>query len=338
MSVLAVSGQQAIGLGVAAALVVGWVIYLAVNAAKPDKGPGSEIENAPNRKPYLNDEQLEGPKLDRALTWGLIVLAFVAIGLPVYWLAEPGRQANAEIGFDKRSVARGAELFQSAQSKLAPGHIAAGCADCHGNAGQGGTVAFVLQGSDPTNPEKIVPVQWEAPALNTVLKRFDEGEVKQIIIYGRPPTPMPAWGVEGGGALGDQQVNDLVAFLKSIQISDAKAKAEGKQYGTDGQALFNAYCARCHTLGWSYRDSYQEPNAPSGGGAYGPNLRDGDTLRQFPDPEKHIEFITDGSEGPPVHPAKNYGRRGVGTGRMPGFGRMLTKEQIEAIVAYERSL
>jgi mono/diheme cytochrome c family protein len=35
---------------------------------------------------------------------------------------------------------------------------------------------------------------------------------------------------------------------------------------------------------------------------------------------------------------KSYGARGVGTGRMPGFGEMLTAEQIKAIVDYERGL
>ena len=33
-----------------------------------------------------------------------------------------------------------------------------------------------------------------------------------------------------------------------------------------------------------------------------------------------------------------YGVRGIGSGRMPGFGQMLTDEMIEAIVDYERSL
>ena len=35
------------------------------------RSSGSEIELAPNRKPYLPDEQLEGPKLDRTLTIAL---------------------------------------------------------------------------------------------------------------------------------------------------------------------------------------------------------------------------------------------------------------------------
>jgi mono/diheme cytochrome c family protein len=325
------SGQQAVGIGIGVVLLVGWAVFVAVNAGRPSTPPGSEIDDAPNRRPYLADDELESRKLDKTLTWGLLSLAFIAIALPAYWLREPSRQQNATNGFDKRSVDRGAELFQSASAKLAPGHIAAGCADCHGNKGQGGVVPFVMQ--DPVNKGKVIPVNWTAPALNTVLLRFTPDEVREILVYGRPPTPMPAWGVAGGGALGDQQIDDLINFLKSIQISSKDAKKEAAQYGTDGAQLFDAFCARCHTLGWSYKDSYPEPGAKPGGGAYGPNLRDGHTLEQFPNPADQIAFITEGSEF-----GKNFGRRGIGTGRMPGFGQMLSPAQIKAIVEYERSL
>ena len=44
-------------------------------------------------------------------------------------------------------------------------------------------------------------------------------------------------------------------------------------------------------------------------------------------------FIAAGSEY-----GKRYGVQGQGSGRMPGFGAMLTEEQIEAVVEYVRSL
>ena len=46
-----------------------------------------------------------------------------------------------------------------------------------------------------------------------------------------------------------------------------------------------------------------------------------------------IDFIKSGSEH-----GKSYGAQGQGTGRMPGFGHLLTDEQIAAIVDYVRSL
>ena len=53
-----------------------------------------------------------------------------------------------------------------------------------------------------------------------------EQQVTQIITYGRAGTPMPAWGIEGGGPKNDQAISDIVAYLKSIQLSPAKAKAQ----------------------------------------------------------------------------------------------------------------
>jgi mono/diheme cytochrome c family protein len=42
------------------------------------------------------------------------------------------------------------------------------------------------------------------------------------------------------------------------------------------------------------------------------------------------------AEGKP--PNEAYGTRGISTGRMPHFGSILTREQIQAIVDYERGL
>jgi mono/diheme cytochrome c family protein len=46
-----------------------------------------------------------------------------------------------------------------------------------------------------------------------------------------------------------------------------------------------------------------------------------------------INFIKAGSEM-----GKRYGTQGQGSGRMPGFGSVLTDEQIKAVVEYVRSL
>ena len=75
---------------------------------------------------------------------------------------------------------------------------------------------------------------------------------------------------------------------------------------------------------------------PMGGGAYGPNLTGGDVNNQFPPPSGESELFSWISIGVPAN--QQYGIRGISSGRMPHFGAMLTKEQIEAIMAYERSL
>jgi mono/diheme cytochrome c family protein len=215
------------------------------------------------------------------------------------------------------------------------------CARCHGAKAEGGAATFLLQPSGPGELAKTV--SWTAPSLNDVLLRFSRDEVTQIITYGRPGTPMPAWGLAGGGPLPEQPIEDLVSYLQSIQLTPeeamkrntAKADAIMKDNPgiSEGQALFMAACARCHTKGWSYGD----PQVMGGGGAFGPNLTNGVTLRQFPPlgggVAKHVEFVTTGSDF-----QKPYGTQGIGSGRMPGFGQMLSARQIDEIVIYERGL
>ena len=51
------SQRPAIIMGV---VVVGWLVYAVLNAGSARKEVGSEIELAANRKPYYDDEILEG--------------------------------------------------------------------------------------------------------------------------------------------------------------------------------------------------------------------------------------------------------------------------------------
>jgi mono/diheme cytochrome c family protein len=318
---LLASVQQDVAIVVAVLLTLGWGVYLLGYARRTRPEVGSEIELAPNRKPYLDDEHLEGPKLERALTWGLLSLVVIGVGLPLYWLAEPGRQEGAVKGFDEKFEHRGAALFET----TANGGF--NCAGCHGGMqAVGQKVPHTL--ADPETGD-LRQVQWTAPALNDVLLRMSEDQVRYVLTYGRPFSPMPAWGLEGGGPMNEQQLDNLIAYLRSIQITKEEAKEQAEeQAGTDGEALFDAYCARCHTQGWSY----DEPLDP-GSGAFGPNLRGGATRRQFPTIEDHVAWVTDG-----VAEGEQYGLNGISTGRMPYFRDMLTEEQILAIVEYERSL
>jgi mono/diheme cytochrome c family protein len=204
--------------------------------------------------------------------------------------------------------------------------------------------------TNPAHPETPPrQVSWSAPPLNSVLLRFTDQEVLQILTYGRAGTPMPAWGVKGGGAMDDQQLGDLIAYLRSIQLSsadakkfwvdkaDATAKTEGAVDGAgnpvvDGKILFDTNCARCHTKG----SSFGEPQVQGGGGQFGPNITNGSELRQFPAAQDQIDFVTNG-----VDPGKGYGTGGIMTdfgGGMPHFGAYLTQQEISEIVAYERTL
>jgi mono/diheme cytochrome c family protein len=398
---------RTIGLVLLAIVLVATLAYVLVNVLFAGKAEvGAELELAANRKPYFDDETLEGPKLDRALSVGLLTLFVLAAGLPLYWVMEPGRQENAAGDFGRKFRERGEAMFAAAGENAQ----ALNCAGCHGGL-EGGVVPDFVR----VEPDGSVDVvDWRAPQLSTVLLRYSREEVRFILVYGRPGTPMPAWGVDGGGPLNDQQIQNLVDFLDENQIApedaqeavveqlDAYMDAEfadgGAVFESEGEALFNmgllddfaggAYaCARCHTAGWSYADvevetveeqlvvdraTFEAATENSGcGGALGPNLCDGSTVRQFPeqslsedaseeeradfDPlQDMIDFVSNGSED-----GIGYGVRGQGSGKMPGFAQrpgedalywlnggaerepsagMLTPDMVRSIVEYEREL
>jgi mono/diheme cytochrome c family protein len=371
-TVLAASTVKSIGAVIAVLTGIGFVWYVASNIRAGRAEVAAEIELAPNRKPYYDDEGLEGPRLTRALSTGLVLLGVVAVGLPLYWLNEPSRQEGAIVMFDDTFVNRGAKLF----APTADGGY--NCAGCHGAGGVGGVKDFTLT---DTNAEFVATVNWQAPALNTVLLRFSQDEVRDILTYGRPGTPMPAWGAAGGGPLTVQQLDELIAYLGSIQLTSDEARAEVEKAlradlglaadaeinYTDpavGQAMFNlgldtgtaggAYsCARCHTKGASIVQGSQQPanadlNAfagfPDGAGAFGPSLRYPVVPRQFLSIKDLTDFLHKGSTYGVL-----YGQRGQGTGRMPGFGDnpnteddegdgMFTDSMIRAVACYEASL
>jgi mono/diheme cytochrome c family protein len=343
--------------------LIGWIIYYFANRRTAAPELGSEIELAPNRKPYYDDETLEGRRLERVQLLGVLLLALIVIMLPLYWVFEPSRQAGAQSGMEGRFITWGSRLYAT----TAEGGF--NCAGCHGAAGGGGQASYSV--TDP-NTGEVKAVQWNAPAINTIFYKYDVSEVEFILVYGRPFSPMSPWGLAGGGPMNDQQIDTLIAYMKYLQIprencgegeDDPKTCASGNlpadeqariaenaeiaakklvdqgKYATVdaamGEALFNlsysagAYsCARCHTQGWSYGDP-----GVTGQGAFGWNLTGGATAKHFADQAEMVDFIKNGSEF-----GKRYGAQGQGSGRMPGYGSMLTDEQITSIVEYVRSL
>ncbi len=407
----------------------GFVIYRVVSLRR-----NPEAKTPDNLTPFFDDDVLEGAHLERALGVALIALVIVVLGLLAYFIWEPFREADANAGFKDRSIERGAVLFANSASKEYDSTKSLLCATCHGTDGGGGSAPFVVKSEDPRcDPNQVVnaklaeeqpyclpsQVSWAAPNLQVASLKYDRKQLTQIITYGRPGTPMPAWGVlSGKGALQEQSIQDLVNYVESLattpdkaqaaatkelkscdrgacvgrdtlekpatraaadkwvadaqaELADAQAllasggvqdvatntklvqeKQEALQVAedwqkttqsvTDGALLFMNNCARCHTRGWSYFDPtapQTNPNAPLGimaGGAYGPNLTGGDVDGQFPPPSGESELFSWISIGVPAN--QQYGIRGISSGRMPHFGATLTKDQIESIMAYERSL
>ena len=217
--ILAASTQRTIGLVLAAIAISGFILYWVFNWFQGRAETGSEVELAVNRKPYHSDDVLETKKLDSSLFAGLICLVVIGIALPLYWMGEPGRHEGLVEENDDVAVHRGEELYEER------------CATCHGTvSGPGGSVPYTLADD---NGLFLGNLNWKAPSLATVLYRYSVEEVEYVLNYGRPNTPMPAWGAPGGGPFTTQEIDEVIAYLAHEQVGTVE---EMRQRVDDGLA------------------------------------------------------------------------------------------------------
>ena len=181
--------------------VVGAIAYF---SAVGFRGAG-KIKKVPrNLQKYLPDDELETTHLDKTLSIAVVLASLLTIMIPLYYLGEPARQEGFVEEFDDVSVERGHHLYEEF-----------GCGNCHGVDGSGGAASYVEKRSG-------VSVTWTAPAINNVFYRYDDEEVRYWLIYGRANSPMPAWGLKGGGPMNDGQLDDLIEYLHYFQIPQSE--------------------------------------------------------------------------------------------------------------------
>jgi mono/diheme cytochrome c family protein len=214
-----------------------------------------------------------------------------------------------------------------------------GCANCHG-AAQGATdgkldpITEATAGGGNfkfTPPGSSKKVLYTAPPLNTVFTRWDEEVVRFTIERGRPGTDMPAWGVEYGGPMTQQMIDDVMAWLKTLPgnqsapegVSDACEKPSPGQLQSCGKEIFAARCAVCHGPEGQGKESspwYQ-----------GMALWKGD-VRHL-NGQQHYTTILNGRRFAYMPAFGESPSQGIPAPPYP-----LTGKQIKAVMAYERTL
>jgi len=182
-------------------IAFGIIAALAFFTAAGLRGSGKVNDYAPNLSKYRTDDDLETKTLDRTLTVAVLLASILTIMIPLYYLGEQERQEGFVEEFDEVSVERGEHLYEEF-----------GCGNCHGADGSGGAASYVEKRSG-------INVTWTAPAINNVFYRYDDEEVRYWLIYGRANSPMPAWGLKGGGPMNDGQLDDLIEYMHHFQIT-----------------------------------------------------------------------------------------------------------------------
>jgi mono/diheme cytochrome c family protein len=200
-------------LAVVAAIFLFFALIIVVTTARDKARQAARQAGTivpPSRRPGPTDEALEGPLLEKYQVAGVALTVFLAVLLPFLYLREPARQkaaANKEL---TESVHLGQATFEQF------------CARCHGADAQGDVVKrYVTPGVKGAKP-----TDYPAPNLHEIYQRHPDEDVATVawdtIQKGRPPSPMPTWGVRYGGPMNDQQITDLVNYLLSIQSDNKK--------------------------------------------------------------------------------------------------------------------
>jgi mono/diheme cytochrome c family protein len=203
---------------------------------------------------------------------GLGLTLAILIVFQMHVLGEPKRIQAVEAADLSAAQAAGRNLY------------ADNCVACHGGNGEG------LVG----------------PALNSreLLKMTADETLASLIRTGVPGTVMPAWGQAFGGPFTDEQVSQLVAFIRAWEATAPEATpVVSAPDPVRGATIYANTCFICHGENGQGTDR-------------APKLNDPATLRDFDD-AWYRKTISNG------RPAKG----------MPTWGTVLSPQQIDDVVA-----
>jgi mono/diheme cytochrome c family protein len=194
-------------LAVVSAIFLLVALIIVISSAR-EKARQAGPSAPPSRRPGPTDEALEGRLLENYQLAGVALTVFLAVLLPFLYLREPARQQAAASKEQSESVRLGKATYEEF------------CARCHGPEAKGGVVKrYITPGVENARPTDV-----QAPNLQEIHLRHPDEDVATVawnaIQKGRPPTPMPTWGVRYGGPMNDQQITDIVNYLLSIQTDD----------------------------------------------------------------------------------------------------------------------
>jgi cytochrome c oxidase cbb3-type subunit 3 len=97
-------------------------------------------------------------------------------------------------------------------------------------------------------PEAKGYVADNAPSLVTpqFLSAADDSFLVNSIALGRPGTPMAAYGKQSGGPLSNEEIEDIVAFLRFNGVAHQPLQKHAAGTPKGGAKVYSETCAQCH--------------------------------------------------------------------------------------------
>lgn len=191
-------------------LAAGGVVFIAIAGATIALRGRTKAESPdipPAMRPGPSDPDLETPLLNKLQGWGVLLVVFFVIWIPLTWLREPSENLAQERALKTDAIERGKDGVQLFSEENQTG---IGCVRCHGPELRG----QVIQVGETTYP---------SANLTTVCSRLTVDEIRATIEQGRAVTlggeeilVMPSWSIRYAGALDDQQISDIIQYLIEI--------------------------------------------------------------------------------------------------------------------------
>lgn len=196
---LAITQTQGLLLAAAGAvLFLAAGLVIAMKSRRPRTGP----DIPPAMVPGPSDPDLEKPLLEKLQGWGIVLVAFFVIWIPVYWLNEPDTNAAQEQGVREKQIVFGSHIVAPATEE---NHAGFDCMRCHGPE---------LRGQEILVPASGTVVQ--SADLTNICGRKNVDEITLAIEQGVGEV-MPSWSIKYEGAMNDQQIQAIVQYLITIQ-------------------------------------------------------------------------------------------------------------------------
>ena len=206
------------------------------------------------------------------LIFGFALTLLILLGFAAYLMLEDARVAEAAEHLADERLNHGREIYNEQ------------CASCHGSNGEGGI----------------------GTALNnkTRLQNTPDDVYFSVIRSGVPSSGMPAWSVDYGGPLTDEDIRSAVTYIRSWEPTAPIIEPEVfEPSAEEGALIFDTNCATCHG----------EDGVGSG---FGPAVNDPTKLSRVDE-----EFLRN---------MLQFGRPAQG---MPSYGTILSEEQSDHLLA-----
>jgi len=209
--VLALSNSQLVAFVLIALFFVLFLAALAYQSkgrVRPRGGP----DIPPAMQPGPADADLEKTRLEKLQGWGVAFVMLFVILVPLVWLKEPSNNRQQAAAQKEQAIERGAQAVQLFSED---NQLGIGCVRCHGENPVLGGGFNLFNGVRVTVPDLRTVCAGPNIPVHSAIHNIDD--IRQTIMRGRPPTDMPSWSVRFQGALDDQQIQDILQYIVSIQ-------------------------------------------------------------------------------------------------------------------------